>query len=302
MIPSAASSRSAVARDDRRVLAAHLDDGRARPRLRERPEDAHPDLVRAGEHDAVDARVVLERLADRLARAHDEVDGALRDAGIDVGLEQVLRRQRRGGRRLEHDRVAGQQGGAGRTGRQRHREVERADDREDAVRAEDRAGVDRGVAEVAHLVVVAVVGLHRRGVVAQQVGRFLDLAERLDAVLADLERHVRGVLHQPFADEVAGALDDRDALAPRDRGPGGLGGSGGRRRRRRRRPRCPCANVPSTMSRSIGERDLEGPVAIAPLAVDEVAVVAAEARPRLRRGRTRSRRGAPRCRRSAWRR
>jgi hypothetical protein len=63
-----------VARHDRRVLAAHLDDARPGPRLRERVEQAHPDLVRAGEHDAVDARVVLERLAHAVARAHDQVD------------------------------------------------------------------------------------------------------------------------------------------------------------------------------------------------------------------------------------
>ena len=55
--------------------------------------------------------------------------------------------------------------------------------------------MDRRIAEIAHLVVVAVVGFHRRGVVAEQVGRLLDLSERLDAVLADLEGHVRRVVH-----------------------------------------------------------------------------------------------------------
>ncbi len=45
--------------------------------------------------------------------------------------------------------------------------------------------------EVVHRVVVAVVALHDVGVVAQQVGRLLDLAERLEAALADLDRHVR---------------------------------------------------------------------------------------------------------------
>ena len=79
---------------------------------------------------------------------------------------------------------------AGRAAGERHREVERADDGEHAVRPEDRAGVDGRVAEVAHRVVVAVVVLHRLGVVADQVGRLLDLAERLDPVLADLDRHV----------------------------------------------------------------------------------------------------------------
>ena len=77
MIPSAASSRSAL----RETMAGFLPPistmHRSRPRLRERVEQPHPDLVRAGEHDAVDARVVLERLADRVARAHDQVDAPL---------------------------------------------------------------------------------------------------------------------------------------------------------------------------------------------------------------------------------
>jgi len=81
-----------LARDDGRVLATHLDDARSGPRLRERVEQPHPDLVRAGEHDAVDARMILEGLADRVARAHHQVDRALREAGIDVGLQQVLGR------------------------------------------------------------------------------------------------------------------------------------------------------------------------------------------------------------------
>ena len=64
-------------------------------------------------------------------------------------------------------------------------------DGEHAVRPEDRAGVDGGVAEVAHRVVVAAVVLRRLRVVADEVGRLLDLAERLEAVLADLDRHER---------------------------------------------------------------------------------------------------------------
>ncbi len=90
------------------------------------------------------------------------------------------------------------------------------------MRPQDGPGVDRRVAEVPHRVVVAVVVLHRLRVVAQQVGRFLDLAERLDAVLADLDRHVRRVVHQVVADVLGRAADDRQPLAPRDGGPGGL--------------------------------------------------------------------------------
>ena len=157
-----------------------------------------------------------------------------------------------------------------------HREVERADDGEHAVRPEDRAGVDGRVAEVAHRVVVAVVVLHRLRVVAQQVGRLLDLAERLDPVLADLDRHVGGVRHQVVADVLGRPADDREPLAPRDRGPGRLGGArrgdrgvdvGGRRASRTSR---------RSMSRSIGERASNVLGAVAPLAVDVVLVVPAE--------------------------
>ena len=51
--------------------------------------------------------------------------------------------------------------------------------------------MDGRVPEVAHRVVVAVVVLHRLRVVAEEVGGLLDLAERLDPVLADLDRHDR---------------------------------------------------------------------------------------------------------------
>ena len=69
MTPSAASSRSALLADDRRVLAAHLDDDRLREALGEVLVQVEADLERAGEEDAVDAVVLLELGADRLARA-----------------------------------------------------------------------------------------------------------------------------------------------------------------------------------------------------------------------------------------
>ena len=75
------------------------------------------------------------------------------------------------------------------------------------------------VAEVVHRVVVAVVVLDRLGVVADQVGRLLDLAERLEPVLADLERHVGAVAHLALGDELGGAAQDRQAVAPRRAAP-----------------------------------------------------------------------------------
>ena len=216
-----------MAGHDGRVLATHLHDARPRPRPGERVEEGHAHFVRAGEDDAVHARVILERLADRGARAHDEVDDAGRDAGIDERLDELDRHQRRRRGGLQHDGVAGHQRGTGRAGREGRREVERADDREHAVRPEDRPGVDGGVAEVAHRVVVELVVLGGLGVVADEVGGLLDLAERLDPVLADLDGHERRVLHQPVADEVGGPLQDRETAFPAEGGPLGLGGAGG---------------------------------------------------------------------------
>ena len=159
--------------------------------------------------------------------------------------------------------------------RERHREVERADDGEDAVRPEDGAGVDGRVTEVAHRVVVAVVVLHRLGVVAEQVGRFLDLAERLDPVLPDLDRHVGRVRHQVVADVLGRPADDREPFAPRDGGPGRLSGTGG----------SDCGiDVRGRAGRERAHEDvaidrrprLEAVRPVAPLAVDVVLVVPAE--------------------------
>ena len=206
---------------------------------------------------------------------------------LDVGHHQVDRRKRRRARGLEDDRVAGDQRGSRRARRERHREVERADDREHAVRPEDRAGVDGRVAEVAHRVVVAVVVLHRLRVVAQEVGRFLDLAERLDAVLPDLDRHVGGVRHQVVADVLRRATDDREPLAPGDCGPGRLGGArcGDCGIDVRGRPGRKCAHEKVAIDR---RARLELVRAIAPLAVDVVLVMPAELGLRLGDGRLES--------------
>ena len=172
--------------------------------------------------------------------------------------------------------------GARRAGREGHREVERAHDPEHAVRPQDRPGVDGRVAEIAHLDVVAVVLLHRVAVVAQQVGRLLDLAERLDAVLADLEAHDRGLVHEAVADELGRAADDLETIAPGSRGPSRLGGTSRG------------DGVVDVLGRAGRERpddevavDRRGHVerrrAIAPGAIDVVSIVAAEARPDPRR-------------------
>ena len=137
---------------------------------------------------------------------------------------------------------------------QRHREVERADHGEHAVRAEDRPGVDRGVAEVVHRVVVERVVLGRLRVVADEVGGLLDLAQRLEPGLADLDRHQPGVLHLALADQLGGALAGSPAAAPSRAGTTPAARVARPRSRPGRRPRVPLANVPTRMSVSIGER------------------------------------------------
>ncbi len=213
--------------DNRWILAAHLDDRRARVAGGELAEQLETDVVRAGEHDPVDSRVLLELLADRVAGTHDQVEGAVGQPRVAIGLDEVDARQGGRGARLEDNGVAGHQRGGRRASGQGHREVERADHGEDAQWPEDRAGVDRRVAEVVHRVVVAVVALHHVGVVAQQVGRLLHLAQGLEPALADLEGHVRAVDHLALADQLGCPAHDRQALAPGGGRPRRLGGPGG---------------------------------------------------------------------------
>ena len=181
--------------------------------------------------------------------------------------------------RLEHDGIAGHEGRRRRPGRERHREVERADDREHAVRAEDRAGVDGRIAEVVHLVVVVRVVLGRLRVVADEVGHLLDLAEGFHPRLAHLVGHDARVLHEALGDELRGIPKDGQAALPAEMEPGRLRtASGGDR----------VLDVIADAAREGADQDvgidrradLEGPVAIALDAIDDVAVVAPEARSR----------------------
>ena len=151
--------------------------------------------------------------------------------------------------------------------------------------------------EVVHRVVVAVVVLHRLGVVADEVGRLLDLAERLEPVLADLDGH-QSAPYSIWRSLISSAA--RRRIARRScqgvAAPGRLGGAGGgdrvaRRpggrpwRRSRRGSRGRSASAASNVA-----------VAVAHVPVDEVAVVGAEARLGLLEARLVERRGAPRCR------
>ena len=65
-------------------------------------------------------------------------------------------------------------------------------------------------------------------VVADQVGRLLDVAEGLQPVLADLHAHQRGQLVRPLADQVGCAAQQRHALLPWRRRPRAGGPTGSR--------------------------------------------------------------------------
>ena len=128
-------------------------------------------------------------------------------------------------RGLVDDRVAGHERAPGGTSGERHGEVEWADHSPDAVRLQHRPSVDGRIAKVAHGVVEAVVLLQLIAVVADQVGGLLHVAQRLEPVLAHLDRHQRRELHLPLADQIRHAAHDRDALQPGRSCPAGRRGS-----------------------------------------------------------------------------
>ena len=166
---------------------------------------------------------------------------------------------------------------AGGPGREGHGEVEGRDDAEDAVRPQHRARVRGGVAEVAHGLLVEVVVDGRLGVVAQQVGALLDLAQRLHAVLADLDGHQGAVRHEALADEVRGAAHDLDARLPAECPPGRLRGPGGGDGVAHVLRACRTRSGPRGCRVSMGERSSNSPSPARSRPADEVGVGLAQA-------------------------
>ena len=103
-------------------------------------------------------------------------------------------------RRLEHDRVAGDERRRGHAEPERDGEVERRDDAEDAVRTQHVACCARS-ARAARAASEAVRGPRRWRVRHDQVDRLLDLGDRLGAHLADLEADRRGELELALVDQ-----------------------------------------------------------------------------------------------------
>ena len=150
-----------------------------------------------------------QRIADRLAGAADIVEDAGRDAGIRVDARQLVAGKGRGRGRFVDDGVAGQQRAGGHADTQCVWEVERSQDRPDAEWAQHRA-IALSRVERVELPHESVVFFHLRRVGIDDVGRFLDLADGLDAVLAGLEDEQRRQAELLFADQRRGAAHDRD--------------------------------------------------------------------------------------------
>jgi hypothetical protein len=144
----------------------------------------------------------------------------------EAGIADAVRQQAPGpggvGRALEDDGIAGHEGrGQGSTAKG-EREVEGHDHSPHAVRLEDGAVVRTPVGQriVGQGEVVALVALELGRVAGEEVRRLLRLAERLHAVLADLEGERRSDVVDPFLDQLRGSPDEPQTLLVRGHAPG----------------------------------------------------------------------------------
>ena len=148
------------------------------------------------------------------------------------------------------------------------------------MRPKNRSGVDCVVPEVVHRVVVEGVPLGRRRVIPDEIRRLLDLAERLEPVLPDLDRHQPAVDHLSLADQLRRLAEDLESPLPAEREPARLRPPRGSNR---------IADVLTGARREMAEDDVvvdrraDGELAVAHAltAVDQVQMVAVELRLRL---------------------
>ena len=210
---------------------------------------------RAGEHDALHARIGDQRRAD-LARAGQELQRIARDARLVQDAHGLGGDQRRllGG--LGDHRIARRERGRDLAGEDRERKIPRADADDEAERGR-RAGRQRA---------------RRLGrVIAQEVDRLAHLRDRVGVGLAGLAHDEADRARSLRASRISAARRrHRGALRGRDRGEGGRGAIARRRARRRSRRRA--RDGRSRRRRSVGG-------------------IAAPARPARRRGA--GRKGAP---------
>src|SRR5581483_438163 len=118
-------------------------------------------------------------------------------------------------------------------------------------------------------------------VVADQIGRFLDIADALEPVLARLVAHQRGEFPAMGPDGVCNLSDQRQPTFPRKRRPRGVRSTGGRNRLLRV---FPCALLKSSNQNSRVDRTRVGELRPGSdvLAVDVHRIVAAKCGRRVR--------------------
>ena len=212
---------------------AGLPAGRVQPAGRPPGRDRRPALAAsrrrrrgvhglgAGEHHAVDAGVLPERVADRLPVADEQVEHARREPRVAVDLVQPEAGPGRVFRRLVDHGVARGERGRRHPGRQRERKIERRDAGEHAIRSED-VGVPLDRRDPPHRADEPVGLLDLRAVVIDQVGRLLRVAHGLEPALAHLQAHDGGELVLALPDEGGRAPEHREPLAPGEPGPAAL--------------------------------------------------------------------------------
>src|SRR5439155_24797013 len=108
--------------------------------LREGLERLHSDGPRTGEDETVDVRIVDEFLPDRRSGTGEVIEHARWEAGVSEDFCEPKAHERRVARRLEDDRIAGDQGAGRHPGRNREGEGRGGDDGPHAVGLPDRPG------------------------------------------------------------------------------------------------------------------------------------------------------------------
>ena len=189
---------------DHRVLAAGLGDQRYRPAQRQRACDRARRGGRAGEHHAANARIRDQPRTHALTVTRQQLQHRARH----TGLVQQLHRARRGGTALlgrfgEHG-VAGRQRRRHLAGEDRQRKVPWTDAHHRAQWQMRRLGELRA---------------HLRGVVAQEIHRFPDLAHRIGECLARLAHRQRHQCRQLLLVELRRALENLRPLIDFGLGP-----------------------------------------------------------------------------------
>ena len=119
--------------------------------------------------------------------ALDQVQHAVGKAAGNQRLDHQAAGQTGRVARLEYDRVAGDQRRGHHSERQCDREVERSDHPEHAIRSQDHAAL-LGRRGAGPFLAKAVGALHLVAIMADEVDRFLDLADRFEPRLADLDQ------------------------------------------------------------------------------------------------------------------